>query len=134
MKFSSVDFLMGNKWRRSGAKLYSSSTIFTFVPFPASPLWMLTYFRDMIDLKFRQHLLLHIWKIIRHYCIAEKSWCSPFKIKCHSGLKKSHFTTIFGGKIQIGIFINKILKNQVNLTSYFYISIWLKKYVKLQHS
>ena len=98
MKFSSVDFLMGNKWRRSGAKLYSSSTIFTFVPFPASPLWMLTYFRDMIDLKFRQHLLLHIWKIIRHYCIAEKSWCSPFKIKRHNGLK---FSTIFGAKIQI---------------------------------
>ena len=99
MKFSSVDFLMGNKWRRSGAKLYSSSTIFTFVPFPASPLWMLTYFRDMIDLKFRQHLLLHIWKIIRHYCIAEKKLMRTlqnkasqwFKIFNHFWCKNSNF-------------------------------------------
>ena len=71
---------------------------FYFCSISSIPHSLLTYFRDMIDLKFRQHLLLHIWKIIRHYCIAEKSWCSPFKIKRHNGLK---FSTIFGAKIQI---------------------------------
>ena len=84
MKFPSVDFLMGNKWRRSGAKLYSSSTIFTFVPlFPPlrwhiSEIWLISNSGNICYCIFER-----LFDII---ALLKKSWCSPpFKIKCHSG-------------------------------------------------